>query len=85
MGTWGYFWEYILDWLYIHLGDLLPRDIILEYIEILESNPYFETGVKWFNWLFPMGSFLRILAVILSLLGTYYAGSVLLRHFRVIH
>lgn len=83
-GTWGYFFEYALQWLYEHLGDLLPLDYLQQFIIELMENEFWQQGVKWLNWLFPMGSFETLLSIIFSMLAAYYSASVLLRHFRVV-
>ena len=70
--------------LWTALGDavlqLLPLSPFQPYIERFSDLPY----LGMLNWFFPIGDALKLMAAWLTVIGTYYGYSALLRWLKVI-
>lgn len=74
------FFSFSSDWIY----NVLPLDPFKPYIE-----DFFEEGLSadilgWLNWFFPVGACVKILAVWVTCVMTYYIYTVVLRWLKVI-
>ena len=70
--------------LWTALGDvvlqLLPLSPFQPYLERFADLPY----LGMLNWFFPIGDALKLMAAWLTVIGTYYGYSALLRWLKVI-
>lgn len=69
-------WELFGEKIY----EVLPVSPFQPYLEQMSGLPH----LGYLNWFFPIGPALKIMAAWLTVVGTYYMYSVLLRWLKVI-
>lgn len=72
--------EYVSTNILGFLKSVLPTSPFAEFIEELNTLPY----LSYINWLIPIGDFITIGIVWLSVIGMYYLYSILMRWAKMI-
>lgn len=62
------------------LMQVLPLSPFQQYIDQFRSLPY----LGWFNWFFPVGACLTVMAAWLVAVGLFYLYSILMRWLKII-
>lgn len=81
---WGWFYDWLLMWIYENLSNILPVDRFFNTLVDIRQNEMFQKGIQWLNWLFPLDYLLEVLVMFFNCLIIIYAAKVFLKHVRIL-